>query len=210
MSFILDALKKSEAERQRKSVPGFADIPDARHVPRSQRWWWLLGGLLAINAAVVIGVFYVPEKQAPVAEQAPERAAPAPQAAPGEAPAQRAVPFSEIVAEARRNRPPSDAPTTTEPQRPDPAATIRPERRSSMADDLPTLDQLRGNGSLQLAELHLDIHVYSDQPAERFIFINMSKYKEGEALSEGPVVREIRPDGVVLEHSGTRFLMPRQ
>jgi general secretion pathway protein B len=61
-----------------------------------------------------------------------------------------------------------------------------------------------------LPELHLDIHVYSEQPAERFVFINMSKYKEDGTLAEGPVVKEIVPEGVVLEHRGTRFLMSRR
>jgi general secretion pathway protein B len=209
MSFILDALKKSEAERQRKSVPGFADIPDARSAPRSPRWWWILGGLLALNAAVLLGVFYLPDRSAvPVAE-------PVRQAAVIAEPVARAVPanpaaFSDIVAEARRNRPPQEPPTTTEPQRQDPAPATRPQARVTMSEDLRTIGELRADGSLQLPELHLDIHVYSEKPAERFVFINMGKYKEGDTLSEGPAVREIRPDGVVLDQGGTRFLMPRQ
>jgi general secretion pathway protein B len=209
MSFILDALKKSEAERQRKSVPGFADIPDARSAPRSPRWWWVLGGLLALNAAVLLGVFYLPDRSAvPVAE-------PVRQAAVIAEPVARTVPanpaaFSDIVAEARRNRPPQEPPTTTEPQRQDPAPATRPQARVTMSEDLRTIGELRADGSLQVPELHLDIHVYSEKPAERFVFINMGKYKEGDTLSEGPALREIRPDGVVLDQGGTRFLMPRQ
>jgi general secretion pathway protein B len=209
MSFILDALKKSEAERQRKNVPGFADIPDARSTPRSPRWWWVLGGLLALNAAVLLGVFYLPDRSAvPVAE-------PVRQAAVIAEPVARTVPanpaaFSDIVAEARRNRPPQERPTTTEPQRQDPAPATRPQARVTMSEDLRTIGELRADGSLQVPELHLDIHVYSEKPAERFVFINMGKYKEGDTLSEGPALREIRPDGVVLDQGGTRFLMPRQ
>jgi general secretion pathway protein B len=210
MSFILDALKKSEAERQRKSVPGFADIPDARSAPRLPRWWWVLGGLLALNAAVLLGVFYLPDRSAvPVAEpvrQAAVIAEPVARTAPAANPAA----FSDIVAEARRNRPPQELPTTTEPQRQDPAPATQPQARVTMSEELSTIGELRADGSLQLPELHLDIHVYSEKPAERFVFINMGKYKEGDTLSEGPAVREIRPDGVVLDQAGTRFLMPRQ
>jgi general secretion pathway protein B len=210
MSFILDALKKSEAERQRKSVPGFADIPDGRSEARSQRWWWIIGGLLAVNAAVLIGVFYVPATNevgdVAAAAQRPaivREALPPPPAGP--------APFSEIVAEARRNRPPQDVPTTTEPQRQDPApSNAPPKSRVTMSESLSTMNELRADGSLRLPEMHLDIHVYSETPAERFVFINMTKYKEGDTLSEGPAVREIRTDGVVLEQGGTRFLMPRQ
>lgn len=211
MSFILDALKKSEAERQRKSVPGFADIPDARNAPRPQRWWWLIGGLLAVNAAVLVGVFYLPEEDEATGTAPVQRAAIS--RAPDRAPAvPDPLPFSEIVAEAKRNRPAGDVATTTEPQRQEPAtATPAPVRSSvTMSERLSTMNELRADGSLQLPELHLDIHVYSEAPADRFVFINMAKYKEGDTLSEGPAVREIRTDGVVLEQGGTRFLMPRQ
>jgi general secretion pathway protein B len=208
MSFILDALKKSEAERQRKSVPGFADIPDARNGPRSQRGWWLIGGLLAVNVAVVLGVFYLPDRSDPVAATEPVHSA----AIVRDATRQEPAAFADIVAEARRNRPPEEAPTTTEPQRQEPAraAATSPQSRVTMSEPLATLNELRAKGTLQLPELHLDIHVYSEQPGDRFVFINMGKYKEGDTLSEGPAVREIRLDGVVLEQGGTRFLMPRQ
>ena len=75
---------------------------------------------------------------------------------------------------------------------------------------IPTIDQLRLDGSLQLAELHLDIHVYSDDPAGRFVFINMVKHREQSRIAEGPVVTEITPDGVILAYQGKTFLLPRQ
>lgn len=213
MSFILDALKKSEAERQRKSVPGFADIPEARSEQRSQRWWWVIGGLLlTLNAAVLLSVFFIRDtdkstETAPLQQAAVSRP-PAREPAPA---TKTPKPFAEIVAEAKKNRPPRDVPTTTEPQRQDAAPAITPTNaRVTMSEQLATINEVRAEGSLQLPELHLDIHVYSEKPAERFVFINMSKYKEGDTLSEGPAIREIRTDGVVLEQSGTRFLMPRQ
>ena len=61
-----------------------------------------------------------------------------------------------------------------------------------------------------MPDLHLDIHVYADQPGERFVFVNMNKYGEGSQLAEGPQVKEIRPDGVLLEHQGMTFLLPRE
>ena len=75
---------------------------------------------------------------------------------------------------------------------------------------LPTFTELTLDGSLQLPELHIDIHVYSDNPADRFVFINMNKYREDDQLGEGPVVQEIARDGVVLEHRGRRFMLPRE
>lgn len=61
-----------------------------------------------------------------------------------------------------------------------------------------------------MTDLHLDIHVFGDSPSDRFVFINMAKHRENSQLSSGPVVREITPDGVILEHEGTTFLLPRE
>ena len=61
-----------------------------------------------------------------------------------------------------------------------------------------------------MQELRIDIHVYSETPVDRFVFINMTKYKENAILSEGPVVAEIVPDGVILDYQGVRFLLPRE
>ena len=55
----------------------------------------------------------------------------------------------------------------------------------------------------------VEIHVYDAVAANRFVFINMNKYSEGDRLKEGPVVEEITPDGAILEHQGQRFLLPR-
>ena len=73
-----------------------------------------------------------------------------------------------------------------------------------------TIDELRLNGTLQLPELHIDIHVFADNAAERFVFINMTKYRETSQLAEGPVVAEITTDGVILEYQGRTFLLPRE
>jgi general secretion pathway protein B len=56
MSFILDALKKSELERQRQSVPGlvYSGVPRPR--PRLPAWAIALGLLLAVNLLVLLFV----------------------------------------------------------------------------------------------------------------------------------------------------------
>ncbi len=210
MSFILDALKKSDAERQRKSTPGFADIPVAGNRRRPQRWVWVVGTLLAVNLAVLIVVLLRPQDTATELLQAPQSAAPPRSTVT--APDDRT--FSDYVAEARRSRPePTRATPVTPPQavmQSEPApAPARQSVGSSISEDYSTFNSLRADGTLQLPDLHLDIHVYSEQASERFVFINMKKYKEQATLTEGPAVKEITPNGVILEHAGTAFLLPR-
>lgn len=52
MSYILDALRKSEKERQAGQVPGLPDLVSEEQKPASPRWLWLAGlGLLLLNLA---------------------------------------------------------------------------------------------------------------------------------------------------------------
>ena len=103
--------------------------------------------------------------------------------------------------------PPVEAPASVPP----PATPPRsPPQTGFTLAALPTADELRANGTIQVADLHLDIHVYSEQPDDRFVFINMVRHREKSRLAEGPVVQEITPEGVILDYAGTRFLLPRE
>ena len=211
MSFILDALKKSETERQQQGPSDFANVPSSQESTGAPRWLWVLGLLLAVNLAVLLGVLLrddAADTEEPSAQVS--RAAPAATAEP---------PFSERIREAREREsaagtntetsPGSDAQPVVEDSPPVAAPQARPQPEFTLAA-LPTADELRANGVLQIADLHLDIHVYSEQADERFVFINMVRHRERSRLAEGPVVHEITPEGVILDYSGTRFLLPRE
>jgi general secretion pathway protein B len=53
--------------------------------------------------------------------------------------------------------------------------------------------------------LVVNAHVYTPQPAGRFVLLNMKKYVEGDRLAEGPTLEEITREGVVLEVPDGRF-----
>ena len=65
------------------------------------------------------------------------------------------------------------------------------------------------NGA-NLPELRLDMHVYDPKPQARFALINMRKVTEGQMAGDGVRVEAITPEGVVLSHNGTKFLLPRE
>jgi general secretion pathway protein B len=67
MSFILDALKKSESDRQRQSGPALFEVKVTPPRPRFPYWALALGALLVINIAIGAWVFL----HRPAAEQAP-------------------------------------------------------------------------------------------------------------------------------------------
>jgi general secretion pathway protein B len=60
----------------------------------------------------------------------------------------------------------------------------------------------------EIPELKLTMHVYSAQPAQRFVIVNGNRQIEGDDIEDLRVV-EIRPDGVIFDHKGVRFLYPR-
>jgi general secretion pathway protein B len=272
MSFILDALRKSEHARQQQTGPGLAEVPVVPARPRSNVWAMAAIALLIVNL-VGVGVLLVHRANkdeaaqatvavaapasAPVASPAPATsiadstaaslaasspapaaAAPTPSpAAPASAvPAPLATvrnPLAEEVDDgpagldptlaAGAAKVPAGPPAVTAragsgaarrgsvvyapipeasdlPSAPAPAAT----RASPPAQDtMPNADELAARGTVPA--LHLDLHVYSPSPQQRFIFVNSRKYREGETLQEGPVVEQITADGAVLSYGGNRF-----
>jgi general secretion pathway protein B len=219
MSFILDALKKSESDRQRQSTPGFSDVAEGTERKSSPRWLWVLGGLLFINVLVLAVVLLRPDPQPAattslILDTPIRREASSSRAAEAEDSSSN---FSEIVADAKKQQPAPAPPVTESPAREQPVVATATEPvefksppPSTLTTAYETFNEVRAAGLVQLPDLHLDIHVYSEQAADRFVFVNMSKYKEYAALSEGPVVSEIVPEGVILEYRGTKFLLPRQ
>jgi general secretion pathway protein B len=267
MSFILDALKKSEVERQRQAIPG---LMDSRPLPRRTKfpvWAAALIALLAINLVILAVVLTrsalvgnaggSSPAAAPATAQAP--AAPASPAASGAAPAptsqgvaaRAAMPavaagappsgssptasaapdhFSPMDApapvyapeipptqdyttpggahRAARATPSIDATTHSATRAPDPVLSDLSDPSDN--EVLPSINEINVAGRPALAELHIDVHVYATKPSERFVYINMRKYKEGGTLAEGPVLERIRRDGVVLNYQGLRFVLPRQ
>lgn len=219
MSFILDALKKSENERQQQATSEFAAIPSAVDAPRAPRWIWVLIGLLVINIAIVAVAMLRPDADPVATVVEPALETPVARAAAPAAVTEEAS-FAERISTAKV--PPRPAATPAPVQaRPEPASR-RMETVSSLEDGpqpmvdagsslaLPTLNEVRLNDGVALPDLHLDIHVYGAATADRFVFINMQKLKEGSVLDSGPRIDEITPDGVILDYRGTRFVLPRE
>ena len=225
MSFILDALKKSEIERQRQSMPGLMDAPGGARRARLPLWAVLLGALLTLNILVltVVLVRNSASGTAPATATAPPVKHPEMTAASEAKPAavpehfspldsapvyapEIPVPAADEPAAASRNFAQRSAPRPL--RKPDPV--LLDESPADNDELLPSISEVNLTGAQALPELHLDVHVYATRPSDRFVYINMRKYHEGNTLEEGPVLERIRRDGVVLDYQGLRFVLPRQ
>ena len=195
MSFILDALKKCERERE-SSVSAKLSAAPAEIKQHGIHWNWpvILAILLAVSLVAVVMLTStsppVEQEHAAVAARQPDTRARV-QASPGTvrslAGEANTVPRP-AVAESE-SRPPISTPTTS--------------RSATMYSELPA--DLRQ----ELGPLHVDAHAYSTVSAERFVLINLKRYVEGSTTSRGALVREITPEGVNLEFRNTEFFLPR-
>lgn len=257
MSFILDALRKSEHERQRQTGPALVETPVATPKPKSNVWATAAIALLVVNLVAIGLLLLYKSRDEPVVataadaaqparvDAAPATAAPAAQAAvtqtqpvappPMLRPAEEAPaapgtrnplegeisssgPSMDYEAAARAAEPPPGPPAVVPTQRgsvvyesspgSEPAEApgyVSPPQRST--SNLPTADEFAARAGLP--EMRLELHVYSSNPQQRFVFINGRKYQQGDNTQEGARVDEVTPDGVILNARGNRFLLPR-
>jgi general secretion pathway protein B len=237
MSFILDALKKSENDRQRQSGPALFEVRVAQPRSRFPSWAIALVALLVVNLAVIGWLMFrkpataaTPPMQAAL-PPAPAPAAPAPapmQTAPAPAVAQTAPP-----APAEEEGPTLDeepAAGTATPRRaivpeslysneegnPDdyaPATEPSPDSqqigsvRRGLANGLMTYEEAAARN--QIPPVRMDLHVYAPDPRRRFVLVNMKRLTEGESLPEGVKVDSITTDGAILSYRGLQFMMER-
>jgi general secretion pathway protein B len=208
MSFILDALRKSENERQRNQQPGIAmsQVPQARKGTRI--WLPLVALLVGVNLSLLLVMWLMSDEPAAPANNAlppSPTTSPTASAPPATTPAyqERPAPSSAVTS-------PSAVAAPDEP--PDSTAAFTPNAGKPVGVDenIPSMEELLLANLISVPPLHLDIHVYSEVTDERFVFINMNRYNEGQTLSEGPMLQAITPSGVVLRHQGYDFLVTRQ
>ena len=230
MSFILDALKKSESDRQRQSGPALFEVKVAPRRVGLPLWALAIGVLLGVNLLIVMWMLLrhpahpdaagaaavptpAPATAAPAAVQpAPAQAAPLTSAA-------AAPTVSTPVANAAQAQglPPAPvatgtADTNAEDLAPatEPAPLLGSHVKRGTAEGVPLYQDAAVVPGTHIPQLRLDLHVYAARPEERFVMINMKKLREGDTLPEGVRVESITPEGAILSYSGSRFLLPSQ
>ena len=225
MSFILDALKKSESDRQRQSGPALFEVKVAPPRTGLPLWAVAVAALLVVNLAIVMWMLWrhpaartADASMADTSAAAPApRPAPPPQAAtpaPAPPPVSLPAPAASPPAAAPVLRPtaggaaenPDDYAPAAEPA----AAPLLGNRvRRDTVDGVPLYQDVAATPGARIPQLRLDLHVFAPQPQERFVMINMHKLREGDSLPEGVHVDSITPEGAVLSYGGSRFLLTR-
>jgi general secretion pathway protein B len=225
MSYILDALRKADAERERGHVPGihaqpvFAGAPRAA-APRTARPWlwiavavlvllvgvlsWALLGRSGAPAAAPATVTLPATAPVAVAQAVPQpawvAATPAPQAslaAPSPKPATPVVPRPVATKPAAGPKAEANAGVSAGAGASAPGAAG--EARIYALNELP--DDIRR----QLPALAIGGSMYSAKPADRILIINGQVLHEGDKIAPELVLQQIKLKAAVLAFKGYRY-----
>ena len=224
MSLILEAVRKSEAERRRGQSPSLyaeAPVPTTRRRPA---WMSLLPVALGVLALIAVAAYWLRD-EAPVTKDelvqeadepsplppiqttgAPATAPPPPVPKPAPvpvAPAAVAAPSVDALVKPPSTPVPAAAATTIAAPPAAPAAPAAPAEEA-----LPPVAVLDPSMRSALPPMKLSMHVYNVDPTRRFAILDGQRVTEGSQIGAA-IVLEIRRDGVVLDVAGKRVLLPR-
>ncbi len=218
MSLILDALKKSEAERLRGQAPTLLSPSPAtqNHARASEKSRWpLLLVIALLITALILGYFYTkkqvassPSIVAAVTNQTPEQTPATIEPPPIALTPKPAVTQASVAASIAATTPAPVAPVTPTSIAPQITEVAPATPEATPASRIASLTELSTEQRQQLPALKLSMHVYSPEASKRFAIIDGQRVNEGSVLGTA-VVEQIRQDGVVLSVQGQSYLLPR-
>lgn len=230
MSLILQALRKSEAQRQLGQAPSLLSAVPGPRARRSSGW--RRAGYVLLLLLVALGAWWLGQRgqrdgSSPATDSGPHVVAPGADPIPVRTrlPATTLVIDNEPVPAHSPPPAPVVAPQRQSPEVPAPVEARAPATFAPVADPLPqlqepaipvatvpalpTLADLAPAERQGLPPLRITMHVFAEQPAQRFAIIDGHRVGEGALLGGGIVLAEITRAGVILDLHGRRVLVPR-
>lgn len=224
MSYILEALKKLERDRQKERMPDLLILHGDTGPSKRRRllWPFIVAGLVLLNALFVfwllwfdprMNIAHQPTHQTRVVT---EKATPSPQ-----------TPLDERIEQpvtAPKKDLPEQAPTQMKikpVQAPPKATTVQslPPVQSEIEAIPKIVKQTPPNGKIlgirelpeslkaSLPEIKMTVHSYTEEKRSRFVVINNNMFREGQSIRDDLKVDQITQSGVILSHRGHRFFL---
>ena len=231
MSYILDALRKADAERERDPARGIHAQPAVSPVvpegASRRRWALVAGGGLVVMVIVAMwqwrgtvpaspspsampsAVMPVPTAPAPITPAVLVMQPPAP-ATEVRPPAPPPLPAPAVAARPPSPAAPAAAPTAPLAPTPLPVTTVAaaPAPASSAAavpDRILNVAELPPDVARDLPRLAISGGVYSPNPAQRMLIVAGQVVNEGAEIAPGLKLEEIRAKTAVLKFRGLRY-----
>jgi general secretion pathway protein B len=234
MSYILDALKKAEADRGRGAVPGLSSVQTNHSTyihygsQRRSAWQLLLVLCLLLLVALVLWLWLGRTPAAEVAAPPPQvaRAAVAPTPTPTPTPVKPvpALPSANVMPSVRAVAPlgaqalptapnpvaSGAAPVTAMPAEPIVKALPAPVNPARAAPTgIPLLSELPDSLRRQLPALNISGALYSDAPPEWTLIINDQLLGRGGQIAPDLRLEEISASSALFNFKGHRFRVDR-
>lgn len=209
MSLILEALRKSEAERRRGSTPDVAmELPPAPAARARATPAWVLPASLVAVVALLAGAWWSQrgsggDLAAPIAASSiaePGVIAPAPPVVVARAVTPPAPPPASTARPATQSAT-APVPAIAEPAPPPVRALPPPPPIPAETREVADID------TTLLPPVKLSMHMWDESPSRRFVILDGQRMTEGDRNGELTVVA-IERDGVVVERNGQRARVP--
>lgn len=231
MSYILDALKKAESERNLGAVPNLhteqpADIAPLIRTRSSGAGPWTWIALAALTIALLALAWFKPWQSAPVAAAMPATVAlpaqpvPAPVETPSAPPSSAIPPVAAAPAKAVEEKPVKAAPQPAKQsaeKKPAQAASSRQQKKESKPvqeneNEKPAneqravaLHELPAAIQSEIPALSITGYIYSANNADRTVLINKRLLREGDQIAPDFTLEKLTPTGMVLNYKGYRY-----
>jgi general secretion pathway protein B len=197
MSLILDALKKSEQQRQREKTPGLQSIhqPAISVEKKSVQSWWPFIAIIVVCNFTFLGYWFWRQQTAvtPTTSNTEPIAAQTTAAPPEKSP--QSVPTRDAESTSSQSEFTRISPRETNTQ----STSVDASQRIEEINELP--DSVRNN----LPAMTFSFHVYSQSSEQRTIIINDRRVREGDEIKAGLKLQSITEDGVILLFEGHRI-----
>ncbi len=219
MSYILDALRKADAERDRGNVPGIHAQPSfggaipTRTPPATTPWLWLAAGALAVLIVGALAWYLIGpmrsagEAAAPASRPQPIATAPAPATVAAAAvttpPVQATAPNPEAAPAVRKPRP-TPTPPSPSPS-PNPVTAAADAKPTASGEKVYTLAELPDDIRRQLPAVNVGGSMYSPKAADRVLIVNGQVLHEGDRIAPELTLQQIRMKAAVLSFKGYRY-----
>ncbi|MGR8979064.1 MAG: general secretion pathway protein GspB [Gammaproteobacteria bacterium] len=83
------------------------------------------------------------------------------------------------------------------------------ESAAVQPDKIPFLDEMPDEFRHSMPRMTINVFVFTPEPSERFVMINMVKYKVGQKTYDGIEIKDIRKQSLVAGYNGRTFQIER-
>lgn len=219
MSYILDALRKADAQRERDPARGIHAQPVPvspldRPAGRQTRLWLWGSAVLAGVVVLAAAAWWLVPPVAPMAATGPMAASapalamapvPAVPVAPALPVAPAPLPATAVLPAPPPPAPPEPAPAPLQLKPALALAAPAPEQATPAQERVLSVSELPADVQRELPKLAISGGVYSANPAQRMLIVNGQVLGEGADAAPGVRLEQIRAKTAVLSYRGYRY-----